>query len=62
MAFPHHRQEVAMRLYTIAVVPLIAWVMGLSGIFTMGAFVHLFLIVFLVMFVVAVLGGSRDMV
>ena len=51
-----------MRLYTLAVIPLIAWLLGLVGIFTVGAFVHLFLVVFLVMFVVAVLGGSRDMV
>ncbi len=51
-----------MRLYTIAVLPLIAWLLGLLGLFTIGAFVHLFLVVFIVMFVVAVLGGSRDMV
>ena len=51
-----------MRLYTIAVLPLLAWVLGLTGIFAIGAFVHLFLLVFVVMFVVAVLGGSRDMI
>ena len=31
-------------LYTIAVILLIAWVLGLVGIYTIGAFVHVLLV------------------
>jgi len=49
-------------LYTIAVILLIAWLLGFVGIYTVGAFVHVLLVVALVLFVVGVLSGRRTLV
>jgi uncharacterized membrane protein YtjA (UPF0391 family) len=46
-------------LYTIAVVLLIAWFMGIAGIYTIGAFVNVLLVVAVVLFVVGLLSGRR---
>jgi Family of unknown function (DUF5670) len=46
-------------LYTIAVVLLVAWLLGFVGIYTIGSFVHLFLIVAIVLFLVGLVGGRR---
>jgi asparagine N-glycosylation enzyme membrane subunit Stt3 len=50
--------EIAM-LFTIAVVLLIAWLLGVVGIYTIGAFVHVLLVVAIVLFVVGLLSGRR---
>ena len=46
-------------LYTIAVILLIAWLLGIVGTYTIGAFVHVLLVVALVLLVVGLLGGRR---
>jgi len=46
-------------LYTIAVIMLILWVLGLVTSVTMGGFIHILLIVALVMILVNVIGGRR---
>ena len=46
-------------LYTIAVILLVAWLLGLFGIYTIGAFVHVLLVVAIVLFVVGLLSGRR---
>ena len=46
-------------LYTIAVILLIAWLLGVVGTYTVGAFVHVLLVVAIVLFVVGLLGGRR---
>ena len=46
-------------LYTIAVILLIAWLLGVVGTYTIGAFVHVLLVVALVLFVVGLLSGRR---
>ena len=38
--------------YTLAVILLIAWLLGVVGTYTIGAFVHLLLVVALVLFAV----------
>ena len=48
-------------LYTIAVVLLIAWLLGVVGTYTIGAFVHVLLVAAIVLFVVGLLGGRRSM-
>jgi hypothetical protein len=48
-------------LYTIAVILLIAWLLGILGPFTMGPLVHVVLVVALVLFVVGLLGGRRSL-
>jgi uncharacterized membrane protein YtjA (UPF0391 family) len=46
-------------LYTIAVILLVAWLLGFVGIYSIGAFVHVLLVVAIVLFVVGLLGGRR---
>jgi hypothetical protein len=46
-------------LYTVAVILLIAWLLGLVGTFTIGPIVHVLLVVAIVLFVVGLLGGRR---
>ena len=48
-------------LYTIAVILLIAWLLGLVGTFTIGPIVHVLLVVAIVLFVVGLLGGRRSL-
>jgi hypothetical protein len=48
-------------LYTIAVILLIAWVLGLVGTYTIGAFVHVLLVVAIVLFVMGLLTGRRTL-
>jgi uncharacterized membrane protein YtjA (UPF0391 family) len=48
-------------LYTIAVVLLIAWLLGLVGVYTIGAFVHVLLVVAIVLFVVGLISGRRTL-
>ena len=48
-------------LYTIAVVLLILWLLGLVSSFTIGGFIHVLLVVALVMVLVNFLGGRRTL-
>ena len=49
-------------LYTIAVILLIAWLLGIVGTYTIGAFVHALLVIAIVLFLVGVISGRRSMV
>jgi hypothetical protein len=49
-------------LYTLAVILLVAWLLGMVGTYTIGAFVHLLLVIALVLFIVGLLGGRRTVV
>ena len=49
-------------LYTIAVIFLIAWLLGIVGTYTIVAFVHVLLVVAIVLFVVGLLTGRRAVV
>jgi len=46
-------------LYTIAVVLLIMWILGLVSGYAIGAFVHLLLVVAIVLFLAGLLSGRR---
>ncbi len=48
-------------LYTLAVILLIAWLLGVVGTYTLGAFVHVLLVVAVVLFLVGLVGGRRRM-
>ena len=48
-------------LHTIAVILLIAWLLGIVGTYTIGAFVHVLLVVALALFVVGLLSGRRSL-
>jgi uncharacterized membrane protein YtjA (UPF0391 family) len=49
-------------LYTLAVILLIAWLLGMVGTYTVGAFIHVLLVIALVLFVVGLLSGRRTVV
>lgn len=55
----HVIQKVHFMLYTIAVVLLILWVLGLVTSYTMGGFVHILLVVAIVMILVNLISGRR---
>jgi hypothetical protein len=46
-------------LYTIAVVLLILWVLGLVSSYTIGGFIHILLVIAVVMFLIGLVGGRR---
>lgn len=46
-------------LYTIAVVLLILWLLGLVTSATMGGFIHILLVIAIVMILVNIIGGRR---
>jgi uncharacterized membrane protein YtjA (UPF0391 family) len=46
-------------LYNIAVILLVAWLLGFLGIYTIGAFVHVLLVVAIALFLVGLLRGRR---
>ena len=46
-------------LYTIAVILLVAWLLGLVGLYTVGSFVHVLLVAAIVLFVVGLLNGRH---
>jgi hypothetical protein len=46
-------------LYTLAVILLIAWLLGVVGTYTIGALVHILLVIAVILFLVGILGGRR---
>ena len=46
-------------LYTIAVILFVAWLLGFVGIYTIGSFVHVLLVVAIVLFLVGLFSGRR---
>jgi hypothetical protein len=57
-AYPELK-EVLIMLYTIAVILLVAWLLGLVSSYTIGGFIHILLVVALVMILVRVIQGTR---
>lgn len=51
-----------MLLYTLAVILLIAWLLGIVGAYTIGAFVHVLLVIALVLFILGFVTGRRPIV
>jgi hypothetical protein len=46
-------------LYTIAVVLLVLWLLGLVSGYTLGAFIHILLVIAVILFLVALVSGRR---
>ena len=51
-----------MLLYTLAVILLIAWLLGIVGTYTIGAFVHVLLVIAIVLFIIGFVTGRRPSV
>jgi hypothetical protein len=49
-------------LYTIAVVLLILWLLGLVSSYTMGGFIHILLVVAVVMILISFISGRRRLI
>lgn len=47
-------------LWTIAVVLIILWLLGLVSSYTMGGFIHVLLIIALIVVVVSIIQGRRS--
>lgn len=54
-------KKVYAMLYTIAVVLLILWVLGLVSSFTLGGFIHILLVIAVVMILVNLISGRRGL-
>ena len=48
-------------LYTIAVVLIVLWLLGLVSSYTMGGFIHLLLVVAVIMILVNLITGRRSL-
>ncbi|MQA31367.1 MAG: lmo0937 family membrane protein [Luteitalea sp.] len=49
-------------LYTLAVILLVAWLLGLVGTYAIGSLVHLLLVIAIVLFLVGLISGRRTVV
>lgn len=49
-------------LYILAIILLIAWLLGVVGAYTIGAFVHALLVIAIVLFIVGLLSGRRTVI
>jgi hypothetical protein len=54
-------KKVYSMLYTIAVVLLILWLLGLVTSYTLGGFIHILLVVALVMVLINFISGRRSL-
>lgn len=48
-------------LYTIAVVLLILWLLGLVTSYTVGGFIHVLLVIAIVLILIRVISGNRPL-
>jgi hypothetical protein len=48
-------------LYTIAVVLIILWLLGLVSAYTMGGFIHILLVIAIVVVLLRVIGGNKTL-
>jgi uncharacterized membrane protein YtjA (UPF0391 family) len=49
-------------LYTLAVILLVAWLLGFVGLYTIGSIVHVLLVIAIVLFLVGIISGRRTVV
>jgi hypothetical protein len=53
------RQEAMKMLWTVAVILLVLWAVGLVSSYTMGGFIHVLLVIAIVMVLVNVIQGRK---
>jgi len=54
-------KEIVAMLYTIAVVLVILWALGLVTAYTMGGFIHILLVIAIVVVLLRVIGGRSPL-
>jgi hypothetical protein len=47
-------------LYTLAVILVIAWLLGLVSSYTLGGFIHILLVIAIIMILVRIIQGGRS--
>jgi Family of unknown function (DUF5670) len=55
-----NKEKVHIMLYTIAVVLVVLWLLGLVTSYTMGGFIHILLVVAIIMVLVNLINGRRS--
>lgn len=58
-AIRHGHNLNSLMLYTVALILIIAWLLGLVSSYTMGGFIHILLVVAVVVVLVRVIQGKR---
>jgi hypothetical protein len=56
-----NNEKVHLMLYTIAVVLLVLWLLGLVTSYTMGGFIHILVVIAIVMVLVNLISGRRSL-
>jgi Family of unknown function (DUF5670) len=46
-------------LFILAIVFVVAWLLGIVGIYTVGAFIHVLLVIAVVLFLIGIMSGRR---
>lgn len=49
-------------LFTLAMILLVAWLLGFVGVYTIGSIIHLLLVIAIVLFLVGIVSGRRTVV
>jgi hypothetical protein len=49
-------------LFILALILFVAWLLGMVGAYTIGAFIHVLLVIAVVLFLVGLLSGRRTVV
>jgi hypothetical protein len=52
-------ERIIVMLYTLAVILIVLWLLGLVSSYTMGGFIHLLLVIAIVVVLVRVISGRR---
>jgi len=56
---PHTNRKTNHMLYTIAIVLLILWLLGLVTSYTIGGFIHVLLVIAIIMILLRVISGRK---
>jgi hypothetical protein len=48
-----------MLLYTIAIILLVLWLLGITGAYTIGVFVHVLLVIAIILFLLGLVRGRQ---
>ena len=56
----HYQREVSEMLWTLFVVLLILWLLGMVSSYTLGGFIHIILVIAIILFLVGLIQGRRS--
>jgi len=57
-----HKKEGRLMLWTIFVILLVLWLLGMVSSYTIGGFIHLLLLIALVVLIINIINGRRTVV